>query len=148
MTTYFFVKLVHLAAMAMWFGGGATFPRDLRLSLAQGAPALPGLVDRGNRIATIMRFVGPLTILTGVAMIFLGGGFKMMPKRIHIGLALGIVAAIVAAVGVGGTWTKIAKAAQAGDVAAAQAAAKKFPMFFGIEHGLLTIILVLMVLKF
>jgi hypothetical protein len=46
MTAYFAVKLVHILATAVWFGGGLFLPGDIRRTLALGRPHADALVPR------------------------------------------------------------------------------------------------------
>lgn len=111
------VRLLHFVFMAMWIGVAMSMPGDVKRSFADGVPGqreLELLAGRG-RLAGVVSTVGGVgTILTGLAMIFLLGGFGSVSAAIHIGLLLAILLAVVGGVLIGGTWNKLMTKLQSG----------------------------------
>src|SRR5689334_16897165 len=101
---YLALRFVHIAAMAAWFAPLLFVAGDARRSIEGGD--LAGLRVRLARGGTVGAVGGTLTILTGVALIFVLGGFAAVPVGIHVGLAVGVVMWLLGAFGVGGTTRK------------------------------------------
>ena len=89
--TFDLVKLLHLLSMAVWFAIGLSVASDVRKTLARGKPHTELLGARVGRTLTIEMIAGLLTIVSGLGLIFLRGGMKGVPPRIHAGLGLAIV---------------------------------------------------------
>lgn len=147
-TTLFVVKFLHIIAIATWFGHKLHLPSDIRGSLGAGLDAARAMLPRMQRAKKIGFGAGVLTLATGLTLIFLSGGFAAVPPRIHAGFTLTLLIFAVSAAGVGPTWKRVEEAVTGGDLATAQAKAKRMGMFFGIEHLLWTLTLATMVFKF
>lgn len=91
---------------------------------------------------------GPLTVLTGFLLIWKAGGFGNVPRRIHIGLALSLVAGNVSQFVTGATVVKIERLVQAGHLDAARALVPRFVKSSYVVEGLLLVTMALMVLRF
>src|SRR4051812_7168386 len=93
MTGALVLKLLHIAAMAVWLAGGLGLAGDVRRTLARGKPHTDLLTSRVERTLTIAMISGFLTIATGLGLIFVVyGGMKGLPVRYHASLGLAIVA--------------------------------------------------------
>lgn len=139
------ILLLHIAAMAVWFGGGLSLAGDVRKTLARGKPhtdLLGGRVDRVLSIATIAS-VG--TIATGLALFFARGGFKAMPPRYHASLGLSLAALGLLMFGIKPLAAQIDRALVAGEGKELRAFSARLAMLTGIDHLLKLVVLVLMV---
>ncbi len=145
---YLSLRLVHFISMGVWFGSNLLALRDIRTSLAAGPSNIGPLKARmqsGGMLATIS---GVITLLTGLALIFVLGGFKSVPRAIHIGLLTGIICAVVGGAGVGRTWFMIEKKLDAGaDAASLAPLMKRIGMLSGIFQLLWLVTLILMVFR-
>lgn len=96
--------------MAVWIGVAMMIPGDVKRSFKGGIPAKPELDALRGRVAYGGK-VGPVggigTILTGVGLIFLLGGFAAVPPAIHVSLVLAIGLAVLGVVFIGGAWRRI-----------------------------------------
>ena len=104
------VRLLHFLFMALWIGVSMSMPGDVKRSFADGVPGkreLELLAGRGRLAGTISTVGGVGTLVTGLAMIFMLGGFGKVSIAIHISLLLAIFLAILGGGFIGGTWNKI-----------------------------------------
>jgi uncharacterized membrane protein len=149
MTAYFAVKLVHILATAVWFGGGLFLPGDIRRTLALGRPHADALVPRIKRVVPFLIGGGNLTLLSGLALVFIAGGFAAVPPRILVGLGLTVLLLGLGASVVAPTWNRIAHLVESGgDLAEAGRIARRFSVLNHVEHALWLAVLALMVLRF
>src|SRR5581483_12336619 len=82
----------HILAASCWFAPRLFWPRRLRGALSstnEGAKLVLATISRELNLTTGSAV---LTIATGLGIIFLHGGFKAVPHRIHMGLTLSLVA--------------------------------------------------------
>jgi hypothetical protein len=144
---YLGLRFVHILLMAAWFAPHLFMAGDARrtiegggdLGLLRGRLALAGRVGGAS---------GTLTLLTGVALIFLVGGFGAVSPAIHVGLLLGLAMWFVGLLGTGGTARKIDAAIAAGATKEALLPlARRLSMFTGIFHLLWVVTLLLMVFR-
>lgn len=146
---YSVLLLLHVLSMAVWFAGSFFTTSDIKKSLALGGAYLQPMVARVNAAERLSLTSGMLTVITGLALIFAGGGFTAMPLRIHIGFALTIITFFVGALFASPTWRRIAGIVERNaDINEAVALSKRMSMFMGIEHLLRTVVMVLMVVQF
>lgn len=143
---YFFLRFVHIAAMASWFGSIMMLTGDIRRSVELGPPHIAPLVGRVRRSVVIATGSGWTTVLTGVALIFDLGGFGAVPVAIHVGLVLGLCLVGVGAF-MGRTWDTLLAKHEAGDHAAVGPLLKRMSMLGGIFQLVWTVILGLMVFR-
>lgn len=139
------IKLVHLLAMGIWIGAGLTAPIDVRRTLRLGKPHTDALIDRLRLITRILIAAGILTLGTGLALVFLKGGFKAVSPRIHVGLLLSIMVFAVGGTGVMPVLRGIDAAIAAGDEARARTLGRRFEVAAWIEEILRLAVLALMV---
>lgn len=133
--------------MALWFGAGLFANSDIRRSFANPAE-IAGLRIRMQKTGIAAIAGGVATIVSGVAMVFVLGGFAVVPWPIHAALGLALLQAMVGGGGIGATWAKIDK--QLGEGASPETLlplAQRIYMFGGIFHALWLINLILMVFR-
>ena len=150
MYPYLILKTIHILCASVWLGSGLTIAGDVRRTLEQGRPHTDLLISRVNRQGKMAGIFGMLTLLSGVNLVFVMGGFGNVGHNIHAGLGLSL---LIFAVGLGlsmPTWRRIRAilGAETGDLAEARKLAGRLGMFTGIEHLLWLVVLVLMVVKF
>jgi hypothetical protein len=143
--TYQVLVILHVLAATMWFGMGLSLPRRLRLGLARGRPAAGEAADEVVRGARLTLVAGALAIASGLTLVLAGGGFALYPRRIHLGLGLGLVAFAIGLIGVRPAWVKVERIA-AGDAPldGAKALAKRAATLHAVAHLLQVATLVLM----
>jgi putative copper export protein len=143
MSGFLALKLIHVLAMAIWIGGGIGYPRDVAESL--GVEARPALVRRLQRASRVFIPAGFVTLLSGIALMLLAGGFSQMPLRIRLALPL-----TIAIFPVGGLVVNpvIVRLKNAGELAAGEQRrlARRFRLGITIEQIAKLIVLSLMVL--
>ena len=112
MSFYFLlsVRALHFIFMAIWIGAAMMTPGDVKRSFAAGNPAATELelLRARVRLGSIVAAVGAWgTILSGLGLVFLMGGFAAVPRAIHAALVVAVVMLIVGRVGLGRSWSKI-----------------------------------------
>lgn len=140
--------VIHIGAMAVWFGGSI-----MNGVLNMGVEA-SGSVEANAKLARVgtglgTKFYMPasiLTLLSGVGLV-LNGDFSFGDPWISFGFLVVIVAAVLGPTKFMPLSERIAEGYESGDVAAAQAAGKQIAMWSAINTGLLFIAIVLMVWK-
>lgn len=141
------LKLVHIAAMAVWLAGGLGIAGDVRRTLARGKPHTELLVPRVDRALTIAMIAGLLTIATGLGLVFVVyGGMKGLPIRYHASLGLALVAYALLFTVLKPATARLEEALSKGEGRDLRALSKRIAMLTGIDHLLKIVILVLMVL--
>ena len=86
------VLFLHILAAAVWLGAGLGLSRRVKRGLQVGGAALDGALDDARR-ARVLSLIGAIaTVASGLVMLFLLGGFKAVPVRIHLGLGLSLFA--------------------------------------------------------
>lgn len=103
---FFYLRILHLLVMALWLGATLLSVVD---ALAARSSAVPGRVQA--RVAGVVGSVAGLgTVGSGVAMIFLLGGFASVPWAIHAGLSVCLVMILIGAFGIGKSTAALAAA--------------------------------------
>jgi hypothetical protein len=143
--TFDLVKLLHILAMAVWFGIGLSVASDVRKTLARGKPHTELLGARVGRTLMMEMGAGLITIVSGLGLIFLRGGMKGVPPRIHAGLGLAIVSYALLLVVIRPAASRIDEVIEKGDGNALRDLSTRLAMTTGIDHALKLVILVLMV---
>jgi hypothetical protein len=141
---YLALRVLHLASMAVWFGGALSAPSDIRRTLASSSPDLASLAERLGRAVRLSQVAGVLVAASGLAMVFQGGGFAALPPRIHAGLGITLLAIAVEFVLLG----PIVKAFRPESTVSADArdaARRRFAAVSGGLHLARLVVLVLMV---
>lgn len=143
MTALAVVKFLHILAAASWLGAALWTPGDVRRTLALGKPYTDALSRRARPALALDLWTGVATLLTGIALIALEGG---VPR---IGVTVGFAAVLLRLGLLLGAMRpalhRIEGAIQAGDLPAAEPAAKRLAMFSGIGHLLWVVALAGMV---
>jgi hypothetical protein len=143
--TFDLVKLLHILSMAVWFGIGLMVAGDVRKTLARGKPHTELLGARVGRTLMIEVVAGLVTIASGLGLIFLRGGMKGVPPRIHAGLGLAIASYALLLVVIRPAASRIDELLEKGDGNELRDLSKRLAMTTGIDHALKLAILVLMV---
>ena len=138
-------KIIHLLAMGIWVGAGLTAPFDVRRTIRLGKPHTDPLLDRLRLTVRILISAGVVTVATGLALVFLKGGFKAVSPRIHVGMLLSLIALAVGCVGVVPALRGLGHALASGDEARARALGLRFEIATWSEEMLRLIVLALMV---
>jgi len=141
------LRLVHLMSAAVWFAASLTLAGDVRRSLNRGGAAAAGMVERARRVLSLSSAAGVATLATGVALIFVLGGFKVVPVRVHAGLGLALVALAIEATALGKALGAVAAAVARDDADGARAGARRIAALTGVLHLLRSAIFVVMVLR-
>jgi hypothetical protein len=143
MSGFHALKLIHILSMAIWIGGGIGYPADVAESFAPEARA--ALVRRLQRASRVFIPAGFLTLISGVALMFLAGGFSKMPLRIQLALPLTIAIFPIGGLVVNPVIVRLRAGGElAGDEA--RALARRFRLGITVEQILKLIVLSLMVL--
>jgi len=142
------LRLLHLAAIILWVGGGFSLPvvADIRRTLALGTEHGKAL---HARLVTTTRLVVPsavVALLTGVALIQLRGGFSAVAHRFHVALGLSLLVFLVGGAQTNPAINVLGRALASGDHIVAQRAAGKLVWCLRVEDSLRLAILVLMVI--
>jgi hypothetical protein len=135
---------VHVLAAASWFGPRLFWARRLRLAL-ETADAAKAVIPAIGRELNVTGGAALLTIVTGLGLIFLHGGFHAVSPRIHAGLGLTLVAFVVGLVLEVPAIAKIRAAAERSALGEATPHVKRVVMGAMIEHTCWLATLVLMV---
>ncbi len=112
--TLFIVRSIHLLLMALWMTSVVQeiFEALVLPHTERADPKVRAAHSKRTESMGILSGMG--TIGTGLWMIWLKGGFSAVPWPIHVGLALSVVMALVAALGLGRTWHRIGEALNEG----------------------------------
>lgn len=140
------VKTLHVASMAIWFGLPLALSSEIRQSVKDSPAGFsPGRVDTIHRVLMIF---GLVTLITGISLIFLKGGFGMIHPNIHIGFLLTLVLMGIEHGMTFRTWKNLKQSMALGDLAGAQVSATRYNTFSTAEHFLKLVILFLMVFRY
>jgi hypothetical protein len=144
-----FVLVLHISAAAILFGGPLGTVRSLKAHLELSRDAFKLATSEAARRGRLMGMSSIVTLLTGLALIFLAGGFAQVPLNYHMALGILLGAIAISSVLVRPTVTKLAGLAQAEnlDKDAALQLIKRLAMGTGILHLLWVITLVLMFVR-
>lgn len=95
MWTHTALLIAHVLAAVFWVGGMATLHFAVRPAVAACLPeptqrlALMGALLRRFFLGVVVAIL--VLLLSGLAMVLLGGGFAVQPVRVHTMFALGLV---------------------------------------------------------
>jgi len=144
---FYTLKVVHFAAAATWFGHKMLIPGDCRRSVEARGDVAKALITRIERAEKVGIGSGVLTLLSGVALIFLLGGFGAMPWRIHLGLALVLVSFAVGGLGAAPGWARAKKGIEAEDWDEARAGVRRLSVAMNVEQLIWFVVLIVMVVR-
>lgn len=143
MTALVVVKFLHILVAAAWLGAALWTPGDVRRTLALGKPCTDALPRRARPALSLDLWTGLATLLTGIAFIALEGG---VPRTgVMVGFGAVVVRLAVLTLGMRPAYRRVEAAVTSGDLAAADAPARRLGMLAGIGHLLWVIALAGMV---
>lgn len=82
------VLIVHIAAAAVVLGASLGWGRLLRQAAEAGQGAARVAIADIARRLLLVRVTSMMTLFTGLALMFIGGGFAVVPKNYHIALTV------------------------------------------------------------
>lgn len=143
------ILVLHISAAAVLLGGGTGLLRHLRRTLEVGGEAFRLATVDGERRGRLMGIASLVTLLTGLILIFLMGGFKVAPLNFHIALGNMLVAVAVSAAVMTPASKKLVELGARPDLdrESASALLKKLQIGQGILHLLWLANLVLMLVR-
>lgn len=144
------VLVLHISAAALLLGAPLGLSRNLKASLDAGKAAFQLAAQDAARRGSIAGGSAILTLLTGLALIFIAGGFGRVPLNFHVALLVMLIAFAVVAAMVRPSITQIVALAgsETLDKETALKHIKKQAMGTGIVHLLWLVNLVLMLVHF
>ena len=86
--------VVHILLAASWFAARLGVAGRLRRGFERGGTAALEAIADATRQQRWAFGAGVLTLATGLGLLFLLGGFRGSPPRLHIGLALTLLALV------------------------------------------------------
>lgn len=139
------LRVLHVMGAEIWLGLGMSLPSRVSEAFNNGQDYAKNAVKGINRSANIVLISAIATVGTGFGLIFVAyGGFKGLPKSIHVGLSLTILAFILSFVLIRPAYSKFVNAVQ-NDFSQAEGFKKKYAMFSGIEHAIISLVLITMI---
>jgi hypothetical protein len=143
------IKVLHIACAAVWWGVPMSMSRDIRVTVPLGEPHWELLMIRVNRTRLIAIGAGLATILSGVMLILLFGGFASVPIAIHIGFGLAFCLLLSEVFWESSVWGMLVKQLESKeDADVLNRQVRKFSVIGGVQHTLWFCILVLMVFRY
>lgn len=143
------VLVLHISAAALLFGGATGIVRNLKATLELGRDAFKlATLDAAKR-GRLMGMSSIATLATGLSLIFMAGGFAVVPLNFHIALGIMLGAIGISAVIVRPSVTKLASLALAEklDKGASLKLIQRLAMGTGILHLLWLVTLTLMFVR-
>jgi hypothetical protein len=142
--------IVHVSAAALLFGAPLGLARTVRKALAQGGETFKLAAQDAALRAKLAGMGSLVTLISGLGLIFIDGGFASVPKNFHVALlvmlgALGVSLAVMRP-----NTLRLVDASTSNpiDEQAARAAVAKLGMGGGMLHGLWLVVLTLMFVRF
>jgi hypothetical protein len=144
------VLVVHVSTAALLLGAPLGLVRSARTALGRSSDAFKLATQDAAFKAKLAGMGSMLTLLSGLGLIFLGGGFAIVPKNFHAALALMLVAFGVSLTVMRPNTLRLVDASlkEPIDEPAARAALRKLGMGSGILHALWLTMLTLMFVRF
>jgi hypothetical protein len=144
------VLVVHISASALLFGAPLGLPRLVRNGLAKGGESFRLAAGEAAFKAKLAGMGSMVTLMSGLGLIFLGGGFAIVPKNFHAALLVMLGAFAISISVMRPNTMRLVEASQKEpiDEAAARQAIGKLGMGSGILHALWLVILILMFVRF
>jgi hypothetical protein len=146
---YQFLLVIHISAAAVTLGASTGLLRNLRRTLAAGKQAFALAAEDAQRRGKIMGVSAFMVLWTGLALIFVRGGFAAVPVPIHIALTVMLAAFAVSITIMRPTSAQIVALSQAEplDQGAISKKLKKLAMGQGILHFCWILMLLLMIVR-
>ncbi len=139
------LRVLHITAAAIWLGLGMSLPSRVSEAFKNGQEYAKNAINGINRSANIVMISALVTVGTGLGLIMVAyGGFKDLPKSIHVGFSLTLLTLILSFALIRPAYSKFVNAVQ-NDFSQAESYKKKYAMFSGIEHFLIFIVLITMI---
>ena len=91
-----FLRFLHIAVAAAWFGHKLLVPGDIKAALASGQGESNDLVPRLNRAERLGQLTGVGTVLTGLLLAWFVG-FDTVAATTYFGLGLVVLAILIGA---------------------------------------------------
>jgi len=143
------ILIVHIAAAAMILGASLGWGRFLRQAAEAGQAAARVAIEDVSRRLLLVRVGSMMTLFTGIALIFVSGGFAIVPKNYHIALTVMLAGVGWVFLGVVPKVKALGQVASASEFDRATFGRKvgKLGMATGIVHGLWLVLSVLMFVR-
>lgn len=145
---YLALRLVHLMSAAVWFGATLTVAGDVRRSVELGGAAAQGMIDRVRRTLVLSSAAGATALGSGLGLLFVLGGFRAVPARIHAGFGVSLLALAIEVSVLGAAFRRISDGVAQGDSDEARAGTRQFAAVTGVLHLSRAVVFTLMVLRF
>jgi uncharacterized membrane protein len=147
MTIRVLLLILHIAAAALLFGSPLGIVRNAKSALDAHPSAFKLAAQEAARRGALAGIASLVTLLSGVALILLAGGFAVVQPRFHISLTLLLVAMIFSGVFMRPRTKKLVASSQQDPLPKQEVLGtlKQLAMGSGILHTVWLVILVLMV---
>jgi hypothetical protein len=149
-----FIKLllvvIHVSAAALLFGAPLGVVRMARSALAKGEESFKFAAQEAARRGKLTFIAALVTLVTGLSLIFMIGGFALAPKNFHTALLLLLLGTVFSVAWMKPNTTRLVQASEQSplDRAAAEKALGKLGMGSGILQALWLVVLTLMFFRF
>ena len=109
------MKVIHITAAAVWLGHKVLIPRDLERNIPPGGDRASDAVTRVDMAERVGQTTGALTLLSGVLLIVLVGGFDVVSEWIYAGAALVVLSFAIGATVARPAWLEVKAKLAAGE---------------------------------
>ena len=133
---------------AVWFAATLSTAGDVRRSVEHGGAVAQAMVDRVRRTLVLSSATGFVALATGLGLIFVLGGFKHIPVRIHAGFGLSLIALALEISVLGSAFRRVADGVAHDKPEDARGGARQMAALTGVLHLVRTVVFALMVLRF
>ncbi len=137
--------VIHITAAATAFAIGMSMTGAIRRATEKSRDVKLAVLELARRTGTISAIFGLVTLLSGLALIFYRGGFKVVSPTIHVAITLVLAMLLIGRFVQRPLGERLV--ASVDDSAAWTAGRKRWAMFEGIQQLLWVVTLVLMFIK-
>ncbi len=137
--------VIHITAAATAFAVGMTMTGAIRRATDKSREVKLAVLEHARRAGTISSIFGLVTLLSGLALIFYRGGFKVVSPTIHTAITLVLIMLLIGRFVQRPLGARLEAAVD--DTAAWTAGRKRWAMFEGIQQLLWVVTLALMFIK-
>jgi uncharacterized membrane protein len=141
------LKLVHVLAVIVWFGGGIMLTLLLGRAARTSVSAVAPIARLGAGMGPVFGAAGGVAFVAGVVMVLTTDGLDFEEAWISIGIVIYLVSAFIGARVIGPRYERLAEAAESADEGAATTARAALVAPTMIDLTLLTIAVAAMVYK-
>lgn len=141
------LKLVHVLAVILWFGGGLMFTIAAARARRAGPQTLAAVAGTSAQLGRVFGAAGGVAFLAGVGMMFTDSPWEWESLWITIGIVVFFVSSFLGGRMIGPGYERVAAAAGTGDASAIDAAMGKVRPFVMADLTLLTVAVAAMVYK-